>query len=182
MRKCNLLLRRFRRNRSGVTAIEFALVITPFLMLLFGIFGVGLFYFAETTLDQAVTASIRQIRTGQSNSNNLTVGQLKQDICARTGGIIDCSKLSLNIQSSTSWTTFSTTASCVNSAGTVVASNHADTARVSAGAGGREASVVIVACYPWQLLATLPYIDLGNVNGGSARLIRSVTAFKSEPY
>ncbi len=53
MRLSNPLLRRFCRNRSGVTAIEFAFVFTPFIMLLFGIFGVGLFYFAETVLDQA---------------------------------------------------------------------------------------------------------------------------------
>ncbi len=107
---------------------------------------------------------------------------MKQDICGRSAGIIDCSKLSVNIQSGNSWDTFSTTASCVNDAGTVIASNYIDSDRISAGAGGRESVVVIVACYPWELLATLPYVELGNVNGGSARLIRSVAAFKSEPY
>lgn len=174
------LLRRFIRNRSGVTAIEFALVFPPFLMMLFGIFGICLFYFAETVLSQAVSLSARQILTGQSNVSRLTVGQLKEDICGRTGGLIDCNKLSINLANAANWNIQA--APCVNDAGTVVASNFADSDPVSAGAGGRDAVVMIVACYPWKLLAAVPYLDLGTVNGGSAVLIRSVSAFRSEPY
>jgi len=182
MRTHTPLVRRFIRNRSGATAIEFSMVFMPFLLLMLGIIGIGLFFLAETVLDQAVVSSIRQIRTGQSNASNLTIGQLKQNICGKTGGLVDCNKLSINVQSGSSWDGFRTTASCVNSAGSVVASNYSDDKKVSEGAGGREAVVVIVACYPWSVPALLPLINLGNVNGGSARLIRTVTAFKSEPY
>ncbi len=53
---------------------------------------------------------------------------------------------------------------------------------MSTGAGGREKIVIIVACYPWELLASIPYLGLGNVNDSKAQLIQSVMAFKSEPY
>lgn len=157
----------------------------PFLMLFFGIVGVGLFYFSETVLDQAVASAARQIRTGQSHvtpSGELTVGNFKTEICSRTAGLINCSKLAVNIQSGSSWGQFKSTASCTKSDGTVGPSNYADNIAVSQGAGGREQVVVIVVCYPWELLASLPYIGLGNVNGGNAQLIQSILAFKSEPY
>lgn len=179
------IFRRFGRARDGATAIEFGLVFTPFLMLVFGIIGVGLFYFTETVMDQSLTGVSRQIRTGQSHqtaSGELTVGDLKKELCGRAGGLITCDKLSVIITNSDSWDKITSIPSCTNGSGTVVASNYADTVPVSTGAGGRERVVIIVACYPWELLASIPYLGLGNVNDGSSQLIQSVMAFKSEPY
>lgn len=161
------------------------MVFTPFLMLVFGVIGVGLFYFTETVMDQALTSVSRQIRTGQSHQTakgELLVGDLKKEICSRSAGLISCDKLSVIIKNSDSWDNVTSVPSCTDSSGAVVASNYVDTDQVSAGAGGRERVVIIVACYPWQLLASLPYLGLGNANSGSAQLIQSVMAFKSEPY
>lgn len=181
----NRLALAFGRDRSGATAIEFAIVITPFLMLVFAVIGVGLVYFTETVLDQSLATATRQIRTGQSlktATGELTVGNLKNEICTRSGGLISCSKLSLIISSADSWDKVGTIPTCTNTAGSVVSSNYGDTDNVSTGAGGRERVVIVVACYPWELLASLPYMRLGNVNGGAAHLLQSVQAFKSEPY
>ena len=178
------VIRRFGPAREGATAIEFAMVVTPFLMLVFGVIGVGLFFFTETVLDQAVSASSRQIRTGQSRqtaTGELTVGNLKKDVCGRTAGLISCEKLSLIIESEDSWEKIKIP-TCTNTDGSVTASNYADAIPVSTGAGGREMVVIIVACYPWELLASIPYLGLGNVNDSKAQLIQSVVAFKSEPY
>ena len=177
------VIRRFGPAREGATAIEFALVVTPFLMLVFGVIGVGLFFFTETVLDQAVSASSRQIRTGQSRqtaTGELTVGNLKKEVCGRTAGLISCAKLSLIIESKDSWEKIKVP-TCTTD-GSVTASNYADDIPVSTGAGGREMIVIIVACYPWELLASIPYLGLGNVNDSKAQLIQSVMAFKSEPY
>lgn len=175
------LLHRFRRDNSGVTAIEFALVFPPFLMLIFGIFGVALFYMTETLLDRSLIAASRQIRTGQNQQVDLSVGQYKQQICSNTGGLVDCSKLSVIVLNENNWDNL-TIPACVNDEGSVVASNYEDNASVSEGAGGRERVVFVLVCYPWQLLVSIPYLGLGNVNGGSAQLISAVHAFKSEPY
>ena len=180
------VIRRFGPAREGATAIEFALVVTPFLMLVFGVIGVGLFFFTETVLDQALSASSRQIRTGQSRqtaTGELTVGNLKKDVCGRTAGLISCEKLSLIIESRDNWEPKTPAIpSCTNASGSVIGSNYGDAIPVSTGAGGREKIVIIVACYPWELLASIPYLGLGNVNDGKAQLIQSVMAFKSEPY
>lgn len=180
------VVRSFGPAREGAAAIEFALVVTPFLTLVFGVIGIGLFFFTETVLDQALSASSRQIRTGQSRqtaTGELTVKDLRNDICGRTAGLISCDKLSLIIESEETWDEVKIP-SCTNTDGSVVGSNYGDAIPVSTGAGGRESVVIIVACYPWALLASIPYLGLGNVNvdGKSAQLMQSVMAFKSEPY
>ena len=45
------LLRRFRRNRGGSAAVDFALVAPVFFALLFGILESGLLFFADQTLE-----------------------------------------------------------------------------------------------------------------------------------
>ena len=39
------LILRWRRDRSGVTAIEFAIVAIPFLLFMYGIIAIGLFFY-----------------------------------------------------------------------------------------------------------------------------------------
>ena len=58
-------LRRWRRDQSGVTAIEFGIVAMPFMMLLFGIISVCLYFFTKFTMENAVWQAARAIRTGQ---------------------------------------------------------------------------------------------------------------------
>lgn len=185
VRRSKVSLRRYVRNRDGATAIEFALVFTPFLALVFGIIGVSLFYFTETILDQALNAATRQIRTGQNHatpSGELTVGKLKTQICDRSAGLIKCDKLTVVISNKAAWSDFTSLPSCTDANSTVVPSNYQDSESVATGAGGRERVVLVLACYPWELLASVPYIGLGNVNGGSSQLIQALAAFKSEPY
>src|SRR6185503_7883153 len=64
-----VLARRWRKDDSGVTALEFALVAMPFVLLLFGIMSVCLFYFANFSIENAVWQAARAIRTGQMQSS-----------------------------------------------------------------------------------------------------------------
>src|SRR5215218_3414434 len=54
-------LRRFRQDQAGAYAVEFALLATPFLALLFGIFEVGLGILTAASLETAVANASRQI-------------------------------------------------------------------------------------------------------------------------
>ena len=45
------LLGKVRKDQSGATAIEFAMVATPFLMLVFGIIQIGLLFFTTFTIE-----------------------------------------------------------------------------------------------------------------------------------
>ena len=57
---------RIGRNTDGFTAVEFAMVIGPFLALLFAIMEVALVYFATFSLENATEQASRLIRTGQA--------------------------------------------------------------------------------------------------------------------
>ena len=62
------LLRRFRGDRSGATAVEFAMVSVPFFGLLFAIFQTAFVFLAQEGLDAATTAAARQLMTGQAQA------------------------------------------------------------------------------------------------------------------
>lgn len=99
------ILRRFREDRSGVTAIEFALISVPFLGMLMAIFQAGLYFFTSEALDAAVQDAARGIYTGQIQGANVTSASdfVNNYVCPSNGGtrlstLIDCSKLIVDIR------------------------------------------------------------------------------------
>jgi ABC-type transport system substrate-binding protein len=75
------LFRRFAAARRGATAVEFSLIATPFLALMFGVFELGLVFMVSTTLDNATEAASRTIRTGQLQSGGGSAGTFKAAVC-----------------------------------------------------------------------------------------------------
>ena len=71
-------LSRFRRDRQGSAAIEFAFVGIPFLMMMFAIVETALMFFATQVLETATADSARLIMTGQAQiERNERVNQFK---------------------------------------------------------------------------------------------------------
>ena len=56
---------RFGRNEDGSPAVEFAIVVPVFMMIMFSTFEVGWFYFVNSSVDAATIGIAREIRTGQ---------------------------------------------------------------------------------------------------------------------
>lgn len=170
--------RRFLRDDRGFTAVEFALVAMPFLMLLFGTIAVGLFFFTTFSLENAVEKASRQVRTGQAQTAGKTTSQFKQDICDYAPSFVDCANnIRINVVSSPSFSgAASMAASCTNSGGDLIP--EPTPSPVPGGAGD---VVLVTVCYEWEMTKMLPFIDLGNMGSGS-RLIRATTTFRTEPY
>ena len=57
--------RRGLLDRRGTTAIEFAIVGAPFVLLIFSIIELALYFMVQVTLDNATALAARQLRTGQ---------------------------------------------------------------------------------------------------------------------
>lgn len=166
----------FVRDERGFTAVEFAMVAMPFLMLLFGTIAVGLYFFTTFTLENAVEKAARQIRTGQAQMAGKTTSEFKADVCSYAPGYVDCdNNLRVNV---TSFSDFGsvTTPPCVNSAGDLIPEP------TSAAVPGAASEVVLVTvCYEWELAGALPFLKLGDMDNGSS-MIRASTTFKTEPY
>lgn len=70
------VLRRFWRDQSGATALEFALVATPLLMFTFGITEIGRAVFMQQSLSHATDAAARALYIDPDR----TVAAIKADI------------------------------------------------------------------------------------------------------
>lgn len=54
-----------RRGEDGAAAVEFALVLIPFLLLIFGAIQYGMYFFAAQTGSHAANSAIRQLSVGK---------------------------------------------------------------------------------------------------------------------
>ncbi len=167
---------RFRADKRGVTAIEFAMVSMPFLMLLFGTIAVGLFFFTTFSLENAVEKASRQIRTGQAQLAGKTTSQFKLDVCSNAPAFVDCTNnLRVNVASFSSFGTIATP-SCTDTSGALIPDPPDENVPGAAGD-----VVLVTVCYEWELAKMIPFLELGKMGNGSA-LIQASTTFRTEPY
>src|ERR1700759_1242 len=84
------MLRRFRRNRRGSAAVEFALVAPIFFALLFAIIETALVFFASQVLETVTQDSARMIMTGQAQNAGFSQSQFKTYVCGKISVLFDC--------------------------------------------------------------------------------------------
>src|SRR3954469_16949676 len=83
-RSCaSLSARRMLADRSGATAVEFAMVAAPFLALIFAIMGTAIVFFAAQALETPAADSARLIMTGQAQTQGFDQAKFKQAVCGR---------------------------------------------------------------------------------------------------
>ena len=98
------ILRRFRRNRRGSAAVEFALVAPLFFGLLFAIIELAMVFFASQVLETATQDSARVIMTGQAQNASFTQAQFKNLVCSKLTVMFDCvNGVSIDVQSYTAF-------------------------------------------------------------------------------
>lgn len=178
-------LLRWKSDQSGFTAVEFAMVAMPFIMLLFGLISVCLFYFTNFTMENAVWQASRAIRTGQFQQGEGAYSGLasdedrkkafKQALCAKAPAYIDCNKAIVLVQSNSGGFGSITQPVCATD-GTMI-----DQSKAEFNPGGASSVVLITVCYPWDFGGRLPFIALNNMKDGSL-LIQASVAFRTEPF
>src|SRR5258706_8613053 len=83
-------VRRFNRHEDGATAVEFGMILLPFLAMMFAIMETALVFFAGQTLETAVADSARLIMTGQAQTQSMNATTFKNAVCARIYGMFNC--------------------------------------------------------------------------------------------
>ncbi len=97
---------RFRANRDGATAVEFAMVSVPFLGLLFAIFETAFVFFVTEATESATAEAARQIMTAQAQGKYTTSTQFRDNVICPTAtgtkslipSFIKCSNLIVDIR------------------------------------------------------------------------------------
>jgi Flp pilus assembly protein TadG len=167
-------LRRFRRNRRGSTAVEFALVAPLFFALLFAIIETAMVFFASQVLETVTQDSARFIMTGQAQTAAYTQAQFKTYVCGQIGVLFDCANgIYVDVQSYPAF-------------GNVAIADPIDAGRnflpaMNYNPGGPGNIVVVRLFYQWPLFVTGLGYNISNLNG-SKRLLSATAAFQNEPY
>ena len=164
----------FGRNSSGATALEFAIVAGPFLLLLFGIFAVALVFAGNMALENAAEQGARLIRTGEAQTQSFDAARFKTEVCKYLTAPLSCGGLKLDVRTFTNFASADLT-NPLDSGGNVKSGFG-----YAPGVGGDV--VVVRAFYEWDLLAAMPpIIRLSNMTNGNRLLIATV-AFRNEPF
>ncbi|OAF12245.1 pilus assembly protein TadG [Bradyrhizobium centrolobii] len=181
------MLRRFRGNRRGSAAVEFALVAPMFFALLFAIIETALMFFASQVLETVTQNSARVVLTGQAQSGSVaacavnsvstpcTQATFKAYVCSQIPALFDCDSLYVDVESYS------------NSFASVTLSSHIDgTGKFDpSGMGynpGTAGQVVVVRMfYQWPLFVTGLGYNIANLSGNK-RLLVATAAFQNEPY
>jgi Flp pilus assembly protein TadG len=164
----------FGHNSSGASALEFAIVAGPFLLLVFGILAVGLVFAGNMTLENAIDQGARLIRTGEAQSQGFDAAKFKSEVCKYLTAPLSCGGLKLDVR------TFATFGSSDLTNPLDSSGNLKSGFSYAPGVGGDV--VVVRAFYEWDLLAAMPQaIRLSNMPNGN-RLLIATAAFRNEPF
>lgn len=176
------LLRRFRCDRGGATAIEFSLLLFPFLLLLFSIIEVCVSFMGQQLLSNAVDRVARQLRTGELQAADLQGTKLRDLICEQIEIMVPsgCPALTVNAQFYSSFDEVPTFAKGKKS-GIINASGQltlGDTARP----GGRLSINQMNALYRWPLLTDIMRRQMKQANSDGTWPLFATTTWQNEPY
>ncbi|GLK81036.1 TadE family protein [Methylopila turkensis] len=184
------LARRFRADRSGSTAIEFALIAPPLVLFTVGIVEVGIMVAGQQALEDAVFIATRTSKTGYVASGSTQQADINAAIRKAAGALLDPAKI---VVTSKAYEDFSNIGqpepfTDLNKNGvrdalepfTDVNGNGVyDTDQGRSGSGSSSEIVLFTATYPWPLHTPLIAQIVGK--NGTYEL-KASSAVKNEPY
>ncbi|WP_052027044.1 TadE family protein [Rhodovulum sp. PH10] len=165
------LLRRFVRRRDGATAVEFAMVLFPFVMILFMTMETAMVFFAQQMLETGVADAARLVQTGQTKS--IDESAFRTRACSNLLRIVfSCDKLYVDVQN------YGSSFSGIDTSVKVDAEGKPETQYQTS----KENEVVVVRLmYQWPIVTALVQPYLANPNSTS-RLLVATAAFRNEPF
>jgi Flp pilus assembly protein TadG len=167
-------MRRFFRQRTASSTIEFGLLAAPFIAMAFAIMQTGIIFFAGQTLETAAATAGRLILTGQAQTQGWTAAQFKQQVCNAISGIFNCQNgIYIDVETYSSF-------AAVN-LGMPVTNGNLNTADLGYNPGGPGDIVVVRLYYQYPVYVNLLGFNLSNLNG-SLDLLAATAVFKNEPY
>jgi Flp pilus assembly protein TadG len=167
-------LRRFRRNRRGSAAVEFAMVAPVFFALLFAIIETAIVFFAGQVLETVTQDSARMIMTGQAQTTGYGQSDFQSYVCGKVTVLFDCmGGISIDVQSYPAFSGVTIT-DPIDAGKNFVPPNRYNP-------GGPGDIVVVRLFYQWPLFVTGLGYNISNLTG-SKRLLSATAAFRNEPY
>lgn len=168
--------RRFIARKDGATAVEFAVIAVPFLVLLFAILETALVFFAGQVLQTAAADSARLVLTGQAQKQNMTHAKFADEACARVYALFQCGGdggIQVDVR------TYSSFAD-INNNKPINANKQLDLTPTFQ-PGGPGQIVVVRLLYQWPIHLSFFGFNMSDLTGDK-RLLIGTAAFRNEPF
>jgi Flp pilus assembly protein TadG len=165
----------FIADNRGATAVEFALVATPFLALIVALIQTFLVFFAQEFLESVAQQSSRLVLTGQVQSQQMKQEDFRKAVCAQAVILFSCDGVMVDVQVVNAWSAANTSAPTLTFDGDGKVAN---TWQFDPGDVGD--IVVVRVMYQWPVLLGPLGFNLSNLSNGN-RLIMASAAFQNEP-
>ena len=181
-------IRRFVRSRRGATAVEFALISMPLMILVFGVLELAMILLVSATLDTATDFAARNIRTGvfqQGPSNMKGQDGFRRLVCVNMSWLQKmCSQAAPKAGDPDPNPLFveARTFDSYAAAGALQRRdpNTFDPEQTDWCAGNPEDIVVVTTYFKWPIVTPLIRPLFKNYDGG--RMISSTRLFRNEPF
>lgn len=166
-------MKKFIKKEDGTTAIEFSLLVIPYLMLSLGIIELAVMYTSASLLEGATGSAARMVRTGQIQQDGGDPETLFRDeMCSYATVLINCNDVVIEVIPMDSFADFDSYAPSYDGDGNLVSQGF--------DAGGSNDRILIRAAYRYQMMT--PFI--GAIMGGpdQSLLFMSTVVMQTEPY
>lgn len=154
--------------------VEFAMVAAPFFALLFAIMETALVFFAGQVLETVTADAGRLILTGQAKSQYPAAASFKDAVCPPTGllGLFDCSAMSVDVRSYSSFATVDLTPQ-TDASGNLVSNYQL----------GNACDVVVARMYySFPVYVDLLGFNLSDSGTPGKRRLVATSVFRNEPF
>ena len=171
-------IRRFRGDRKGSAAVQFAFIAPLFFALLFAIIEASMVFFAGQILESGTADSARLFMTHQAQDSNMTKEQFETDLCSHVSVLFDCNKLVVSVKAYPAGTPIPSADLALPIKGGAFAPN--PTYEV----GLPESTMVVRTFYQWPLFVTglgFNIADIGRGTSDGKKLLAATAAFRVEP-
>lgn len=167
--------RRFVKDESGVAAIEFAILVFPFLLTIFAIIETSLSFTAQQVMANATDRLARDLRTGQLDPTSINAAQFRNLLCDELAVMMPpgCPDLSVDVRTYARYSDVPKTIP-YSSAGVV------DTSGFRFTPGGRGTINSMRVVYEWPVFTDFMKAYLSNLQSGNV-LIYSTHTWRNEP-
>jgi len=167
------LFRSFKENRKGAAAIEFALLVLPFMVVIFSIVEIALMFFIDSALDAALHKTVRKVRTGTAVSQAWDMNAFKTELCKNLAYSFSCkSKVLVRAVKVTAIDN-------IQFATPVTGGKLTVTESFTLGASGDY--ILIQAFLPWDPIVSFYTMSSSKLSNGD-HVLGATVVFKNEPY
>jgi Flp pilus assembly protein TadG len=168
----------FLRDRRAGAAVDFALTLFPFLIVLMVMINSALLLLAGQVLQTAATSAARLVLTGQAQNGNYTATQFKNNVCASLTVMFNCANnLYIDVES-----TSSSSFNSINLANPTNANGTLNTSGFGYSLGNPGDLVIVRLIYQWPLAGSGLVGALMNPISPNNYTLVATVAFRNEPY